>query len=125
MINIEPEIFNIIAQAVRMAYPGACVVGEYVKSPSRFPTHGDARAVVRGKGGGRLLAFVSDDTVAVADRAVFGIHHVTDRIADCITYVADRIMNGSSGNRQAEGQTQTREKGKTEGAEKSFATSFS
>ena len=38
MINVEPEIFNIIAQSVRMAYPGACVVGEYVKSPSRFPS---------------------------------------------------------------------------------------
>lgn len=38
MINIEPEIFNIIAKAVRMAYPDASVVGEYVKSPSRFPS---------------------------------------------------------------------------------------
>ena len=38
MINIEPEIFNIIAKAVRMAYPDASVVGEYVKFPSRFPS---------------------------------------------------------------------------------------
>ena len=37
MINVENEIFNIIAKAVRTAYPGAYVVGEYVKSPSRFP----------------------------------------------------------------------------------------
>ena len=37
MINIENEIFNIIANAVRRAYPDAYVVGEYVKSPSRFP----------------------------------------------------------------------------------------
>lgn len=37
MINVENEIFSIIAKAVRTAYPGAYVVGEYVKSPSRFP----------------------------------------------------------------------------------------
>ena len=38
MINVENEIFNIIAQAVRTAYPDAYVVGEYVKSPPRFPS---------------------------------------------------------------------------------------
>ena len=37
MINVESEIFNVIATAVRTAYPGAYVVGEYVKSPARFP----------------------------------------------------------------------------------------
>ena len=37
MINVENEIFNIVAKAVRTAFPGAYVVGEYVKSPSRFP----------------------------------------------------------------------------------------
>ena len=37
MINVENEIFNIIASAVRKAYPGAYVIGEYVKSPARFP----------------------------------------------------------------------------------------
>ena len=37
MINVENEIFNIIANAVRTAYPGALVVGEYVKAPPRFP----------------------------------------------------------------------------------------
>jgi hypothetical protein len=37
MINVENEIFNIIAQAVRNAYPKAYVVGEYVKSPAKFP----------------------------------------------------------------------------------------
>ena len=37
MINVENEIFNIIAQAVRNAYPKAYVIGEYVKSPSKFP----------------------------------------------------------------------------------------
>ena len=37
MINIENEIFNIIASAVRNDYPNAYVVGEYVKSPPRFP----------------------------------------------------------------------------------------
>ena len=37
MVNIEAEIFNIVAKAVRSAYPNAYVVGEYVKSPSRFP----------------------------------------------------------------------------------------
>lgn len=37
MIQIESEIFNIIANAVRTAYPGAFVVGEYVKAPPRFP----------------------------------------------------------------------------------------
>ena len=37
MINVENEIFNIIAKAVRNAYPNAYVVGEYVKAPARFP----------------------------------------------------------------------------------------
>ena len=37
MINVENEIFNIIATAIRNEYPKAYVVGEYVKSPSRFP----------------------------------------------------------------------------------------
>jgi hypothetical protein len=37
MINVENEIFNIIAKAVRNAYPGVYVVGEYVKSPAKFP----------------------------------------------------------------------------------------
>lgn len=37
MIDIENEIFTAIASAVRNKYPGAYVVGEYVKSPSKFP----------------------------------------------------------------------------------------
>ena len=37
MINVESEIFDIVAKAIRAAFPGAYVVGEYVKSPSRFP----------------------------------------------------------------------------------------
>ena len=37
MINVESEIFDIIATAVRSEYPDAYVVGEYVKSPSQFP----------------------------------------------------------------------------------------
>ena len=37
MVNIENEIFDIMAKAIRAKYPGAYVVGEYVKSPSRFP----------------------------------------------------------------------------------------
>lgn len=37
MINIENEIFDIIAKTVRIAYPNAYVVGEYVKSPAKFP----------------------------------------------------------------------------------------
>ena len=37
MINIESEVFDSIAMVVRSEYPGAYVVGEYVKSPSQFP----------------------------------------------------------------------------------------
>ena len=37
MINIESEMFDIMAKAIRTKYPSAYVVGEYVKSPSRFP----------------------------------------------------------------------------------------
>ena len=37
MINVENEILDIIAKAVRNAYPNALVVGEYVKTPARFP----------------------------------------------------------------------------------------
>lgn len=37
MINVENEIFDIVAKAVRNAYPGIYISGEYVKSPSKFP----------------------------------------------------------------------------------------
>ena len=37
MINVENEIFSIIATAIRTEYPDAYIVGEYVKSPSKFP----------------------------------------------------------------------------------------
>ena len=37
MINVESEIFNIVAKAVRNAYPNVYINGEYVKSPPRFP----------------------------------------------------------------------------------------
>ena len=37
MINVESEIFNIVATAIRSAYSDAYVVGEYVKAPARFP----------------------------------------------------------------------------------------
>ena len=37
MIDIENEVYTPIAQAVRAAYSGAFVTGEYVKAPSKFP----------------------------------------------------------------------------------------
>lgn len=37
MINIETELFNIVATAIRTEYPGAYIVGEYVSAPSQFP----------------------------------------------------------------------------------------
>ena len=37
MINVENEIFNIVAQAVRSAYPDIYISGEYVASPPTFP----------------------------------------------------------------------------------------
>ena len=37
MINVENQIFDIIAKAIENEYPKAYVVGEYVKAPSQFP----------------------------------------------------------------------------------------
>ena len=37
MINVEQEIFNIVAKAVRKVYPDIYMSGEYVKSPPKFP----------------------------------------------------------------------------------------
>ena len=37
MVDIEREIFSIIAKALREKYPDVYVVSEYVKSPSKFP----------------------------------------------------------------------------------------
>ena len=37
MIDVENEIFTIVANAIRKEYPDAYIVGEYVKSPSKFP----------------------------------------------------------------------------------------
>ena len=37
MIDIENEIFNSVATEVRNKYPGIYMVGEYVKTPPKFP----------------------------------------------------------------------------------------
>ena len=37
MIDIESEVFGVISNAVRSAYPGSYVSGEYVKTPPTFP----------------------------------------------------------------------------------------
>jgi hypothetical protein len=37
MINVENEIFNIIAKVVRKEYPDIYISGEYVMSPPKFP----------------------------------------------------------------------------------------
>ena len=37
MIDIENEIFSTVATVVRAKYPDTYMVGEYVKTPSRFP----------------------------------------------------------------------------------------
>ena len=37
MIDIENEIFNRVAKAVRSIYPDIFISGEYVKSPPKFP----------------------------------------------------------------------------------------
>ena len=37
MIDVEKEIFNIVARAIRDVYPDIYISGEYVKSPSTFP----------------------------------------------------------------------------------------
>ena len=37
MIDIESNVFDIVAKAIRIEYPDAYVVSEYVKSPSKFP----------------------------------------------------------------------------------------
>ena len=37
MINIENEVFSIVAKAVRKIYPDIYISGEYVKSPPKFP----------------------------------------------------------------------------------------
>ena len=37
MINVETDIFDIVAKAVRNAYPDIYMIGENVKSPSKFP----------------------------------------------------------------------------------------
>lgn len=37
MIDVETEIFNTIATALRAKYPSIYVAGEYVRSPSSFP----------------------------------------------------------------------------------------
>ena len=37
MIDIENDIFNTVATEVRAKYPNIYMVGEYVKTPSKFP----------------------------------------------------------------------------------------
>lgn len=37
MIDVETEIFNTIATALRVRYPKIFITGEYVRSPSSFP----------------------------------------------------------------------------------------
>lgn len=37
MIDIEYELFNMVAEAAREEFPGVYISGEYVKSPPSFP----------------------------------------------------------------------------------------
>ena len=37
MINVENEIFNAVAKAVRVSYPSISISGEYIRTPSKFP----------------------------------------------------------------------------------------
>lgn len=37
MIDVENEVFNTVAMVVRAKYPDIYMVGEYVKTPPRFP----------------------------------------------------------------------------------------
>ena len=37
MIDVESEIFNKVAEAVRAVHPSAFVSGEYIRTPSKFP----------------------------------------------------------------------------------------
>lgn len=37
MIDVENQIYTPIAQALREAFPGINVSGEYVRTPSSFP----------------------------------------------------------------------------------------
>ena len=37
MIDVESEVFNAVATDVRAKYPDIYMVGEYVKTPPRFP----------------------------------------------------------------------------------------
>lgn len=37
MIDIEPQVFTRVSQAVKERFPSSFVTGEYVKSPSEFP----------------------------------------------------------------------------------------
>ena len=37
MIDIETDVFDIIAKVIRTKYPNAYVVSEFVRTPSKFP----------------------------------------------------------------------------------------
>lgn len=37
MVNVENDVFNIVANAIREVYPDLYISGEYVKSPPKFP----------------------------------------------------------------------------------------
>ena len=37
MIDVESEVFDTVAKAVRNEYPDVYIVGEYVKTPPNFP----------------------------------------------------------------------------------------
>ena len=37
MINVESEVFDRVAKAVRTEFPSAFVSGEYIRTPSKFP----------------------------------------------------------------------------------------
>ena len=37
MIDIENEVFNKVAEAVKAVYPSVFISGEYIRTPSKFP----------------------------------------------------------------------------------------
>ena len=79
MINVENDIFTIIAKALRAEFPGVFVSGEYIISPASFPA---------------VTLIESDNYV---DRSMSTI-----RIEDCavVMYSLSVFSNKASGRKQ-------------------------
>lgn len=75
MIDIENDVFSVVATAVRTEYPNAYVTGEYDDSPASFP------AVTIVEADNYIYKRMRSENIENAAEVVFEVNIYSDRVA--------------------------------------------